>query len=202
MEKKIKKTNRSKKVHVELYDHVIETTFKLAAEQGWRSILLNEIAEAAGLTLSELLKLFPSKTAILNGFQQRTNAIVLASNALEGSSYRDRLFGVLMHRLDILQPYRNAIRVIAKDVAFDPLAVMIHGPQLLSSMASMLEAVGINSGGIDGAVRAKGLMLIYARTLRVWFNDNSPDLSETMAALDQDLARAERFAKILSLKKK
>lgn len=198
MEKSRKRrTNRSAKNKDEPYDHVIDTAFKLAVERGWRSLLLNDIAEAVGLTLAELHKQFPTKTAILNAFQRRTNDCVLASGGVEGSSYRDRLFGVLMLRFDILQPYRDAIRLIARDVAYDPLTTINQCAQLFSSMASMLEAAGINSGGIDGAIRVKGLAFIYAHALQTWFSDDSPDLSKTMATLDRDLDRTERLVGIL-----
>jgi AcrR family transcriptional regulator len=196
MEKKLKKTNHSAKYKADLCDHVIETALKLTAERGWRSLLLKNIAEEAGTTLEELHRQFSTKTAILNAFQQRIDVSVLAS-IIEGSTYRDRLFEILMRRFDVLQPYRDAIRLIARDVGFDPLATIILGPQLFSSMALMLEAAGINSSGLDGTFRVKGLMLIYARALRTWLSDDSPDFSETMATLDCDLARAERLAGML-----
>lgn len=198
MEKNSKrKTNRSAKNKEESYDHVIDTAFKLAVERGWRGLLLNDIAEVAGLTLAELHKQFPTKTKILNAFQRRTNDYVLASGVVEGSSYRDRLFGVLMLRFDILHPYRDAIRLISRDVACDPLATITQCAQLFSSMALMLEAAGINSGGIDGAIRVKGLALIYSHALQAWLSDDSPDLSKTMAVLDRDLDRAERLVEML-----
>ena len=65
-------------------------------------------------------------------------------------------------------------------------------------MSSMLEAAGISSSGIVGILRVKGLILIYMRSLKVWLNDDSQDLSETMATLDRDLARADRLLGMLN----
>src|SRR3546814_10746923 len=48
--------------------HIIDTTFVLVLERGWRDLSLADIAEAAGLPLSKLYPIFGSKQAILEGF--------------------------------------------------------------------------------------------------------------------------------------
>ncbi|MBL4690849.1 MAG: TetR family transcriptional regulator, partial [Rhodospirillales bacterium] len=121
---------------------------------------------------------------------------VLAAGKADGSSARDRLFDVLMRRLDIMEPHRDAVRVLVREAAFDPLAALCRGPQFLCSMAWMLEAAGLNSGGINGAIRTKGLAVIYGCALSAWLGDDSPDSSKTMAVLDRGLARAERLSRI------
>jgi len=40
-------------------------------------------------------------------------------------------------------------------------------------------------------LRSKGLLAIWLATLKVWLEDDSPDLAPTMAALDRNLRRAE-----------
>ncbi|NQV82423.1 MAG: TetR family transcriptional regulator [Rhodospirillales bacterium] len=178
-------------------DRVIDAALRLATERGWRRLSLAEIANGADLTLPEMRALFASKTAILNGFTRRTDARVLAGGKADGSSPRDRLFDVLMRRFDVLEPHRDALRVIVRDVAFDPLAAVCQGAQVLCSMAWMLEAAGLNSSGPVGAIRTKGLMVIYLRTLGAWLGDDSLDMAKTMAVLDRGLARAERLAGIV-----
>ena len=194
MVKKTRKTSRTSKGTAAPGDRVINAALGLAAERGWRGLSLADIAEGAGLTLAEVRTLFPSKAAILQGFTRRTDERVLAAGTADGSSPRDRLFDVLMRRFDVLQPHRDAVRSIVRDVALDPLAAICQGPQLLCSMAWMLEAAGLSSAGIDGAIRTKGLTVVYLRALAAWLNDDSADLSKTMAALDRGLARAERLA--------
>ena len=61
----------------------------------------------------------------------------------------------------------------------------------------MLEAAGIPSDGIAGALRVKGLGVIYLMVFRVWLTDDSADLSRTMAALDARLRQAEQFSNSL-----
>src|SRR3546814_12256290 len=55
----------------DLSRHIIDTAFELARERGWRELPLAEIAEAAGVALSRLHPIFPSKQAILPGFAAR-----------------------------------------------------------------------------------------------------------------------------------
>ena len=197
MAKKKRKKSRASKSKPDPRDQIIDAALKLALERGWRRLAMTEIADAAGLTKAELSRQFSSKPAILNGFQRRTDNAVLALGPADGSSTSDRLFDVLMRRFDALQPHRDAIRVIVRDIACDPLAALCQGPHVMCSMASMLEAAGLKVGGIGGAVRTKGLAVIYMRTLCVWMDDDSADQSKTMAVLDRGLARAECLAGLL-----
>ena len=66
-------------------------------------------------------------------------------------------------------------------------------------MQLMLETVGICSVGFQGELKARGLTIIYANSLRVWLDDESPDLAATMAALDRGLMRAEQIMSLLKL---
>jgi hypothetical protein len=61
-------------------------------------------------------------------------------------------------------------------------------------MTWMLEAAGMETGGLRGAARVAGLSLVYIKGLYSWKNDESPDLAKTMATLDKDLSRAEQLA--------
>ena len=45
-------------------------------------------------------------------------------------------------------------------------------------------------------VRAQGLALLFANVLRTWVDDED-DNTQTLAALDRELARGQRFAGLL-----
>jgi len=174
-------------------DHIIDTAMQLAAEGRWRDLSLAEIAEAAKLPIAKVYPVYGSRQAILDAFVRRIDAAVLAesdADDLEGGA-RDRLFDVLMRRFDALDPYKDAVATVAFDQARDPLAALASACQLRRSMALMLEAAGLASGGARGVLRMKGVALIYLLALRVWLRDESADKARTMAALDQQLRRAE-----------
>ena len=60
-------------------------------------------------------------------------------------------------------------------------------------MQWMLEATNISTGGLRGGLAVKLTAAAYLSTMRVWQNDDSPDLARTMAALDTRLRRIERW---------
>ena len=174
--------------------HVIEVALNLAAEKGWRDLALVDIADAAGLSLAEVYGLYPSKQAILDAYLRGIDRAVLEETEAPEGSAKDRLFDVLMRRLDKLEPHKEGLSRIGEDSARDPLAVLCGLGRLDRSMAAMLEAAGVSAGGLGGLLRTKGLSAVYLRALRAWFRDETTDKSKTMAALDKGLGRAERLA--------
>lgn len=182
-------------------NQAIDAALALAAEKGWNAVSYGEIAKAAGLTIAQLYPIFPSKTAILTAFARRIDEAVLAGIMPEdeGESARDRLFDVLMRRFELLKPHREAVAAIAKDLPRDLIAAACLARQAVTSMNWMLRAAGIEDGGMRGAVRARALAGVYGATMRTWLNDDSAELGKTMAALDRNLSRAERWAGALNL---
>lgn len=175
--------------------HVIDVALKLAADKGWRDLPLADIATAAGMSLARLYDLYPSKQAIIDAYVRDIDRAVLAETVAPEGSAKDRLFDVLMRRLDKLEPYKAGLERIGEDSLRDPLAVICGVGRLERSMAAMLEAAGISASGIAGVLRTKGLSAVYLSALRAWFKDETADKSKTMAVLDRALTRAERAAR-------
>jgi len=172
----------------------VDVALSLAAEKGWRDLALADIAAGAGLSLAELYALYPSKQAILKAYSRKVDMAVLAETENPEGPAKDRLFDVLMRRLDKLDPHKAGLQRIAEDTARDPLAMACSLARLDRSMAAMLEAAGISAAGLAGLLRVKGLSAVYLHGLRAWFRDDSPDKAKTMAALDRALGRADRLA--------
>ena len=162
-----------------------------------------EVAAAANLPLSQVLIPFPTKYTVLNAFQDRVDARMLAAaehfsnDGDEVDDVRDRLFDLLMERFDALAPYRAAMAEIAKDSIGDPGALCFV-PRMARTMARVLEAAGLKTSGPIGLLRAKGLALVYADAFRIWIRDDSEDQAKTMAALDRALRRAEKAMRFLN----
>ena len=174
-------------------DRLVDAALAVAARQGWRSAGLGEIAHEAGLTPAEAYAACRSKPAILLAWHRRIDRAALAGAGAAGEEpARDRLFDLLMRRFDVLQPHRAALRVILRDSFGDP-AALCGVPALLGSMAWMLEGAGVSTAGLRGRLRSKILMGLYFSVLRVFLQDDSADLTRTMAALDRRLRRAESW---------
>ncbi len=179
-------------------ERLVDAALKLAAERSWARVTLGELAQEAGLTLAELHAVAPSKSHIVRAFLRRVDAAVLEGPAPDASEpVRDRLFDVLMRRFDALKPHKAAVSSILDGLSRDPVQALCGWPALLRSMGWMLEAAGLDASGIRGALRAKGLALVWLASLRTFLTDESDDLSATMAALDKALKRAEPFGRAL-----
>ena len=179
----------------------IDAALALAAETGWRKVTLGEVAERSGLALGALLEHYPSKTALLIGFQRRLDQAVLAGidPALGDRPVQERLFDVVMRRLDALAPHKAAISSIVRSGACDLEALVRGGMSWRRSLSLMLEAAGLSSSGPKGVLRREGLALIYLDTLRVWLRDDSADMAATMKTLDTHLRRIARLIDRVSL---
>ncbi|MSO89209.1 MAG: TetR family transcriptional regulator [Rhodospirillaceae bacterium] len=176
---------------LDIDQRIVDAALSLAAETPWSRVSLADIAKRAKVPLSELYALYPSRSAILAAFARRIDSEVLSAKPDGGGEPRDRLFDVMMRRFDALTVRKPAIKSIARSCIGDPITVLCHGRHVVRSMAWMIEAAGIPSVRIAGAVRAHALAAIYARTLRVWLADDGADMAKTMAALDRNLRRAE-----------
>ena len=177
-------------------DRVIDAVMDLAAERDWNDFGITDVATRAGLTLAEFREAFPSKGAALAGFSRRMDAIVLngTTEDLEEEIGRERLFDVLMRRLDAMAPYKLGLESVAEWVRGDVLAVAALNGVALNSMRFMLAAAGMGSEGRTGSIKLQGLVVAWARVLDVWFGDNEPGLARTMAALDRELRRGEKLS--------
>jgi AcrR family transcriptional regulator len=173
---------------------IVEATMKLAAERRFEDITIRDIAAEAGVSLADFRDAFPSKGAVLAGFSRKIDRIVLATplGELAASSKRDRLFDVLMRRLDAMAPYRDGLRGVYEGLRRDPTALIAMNQLTVNSMRFMLEAAEIDSDGPAAALKLQGLALAWARVFAIWLDDAPPDFSKTMAALDRELTRGER----------
>lgn len=178
-------------------DIALDAFLGLIAEKGFADVALRDVAEAADIGLADLYRLYPDKVALAAAFMARIDAEVLAGSPRRSDpeeTARDRLFDVMMRRYDALRPHRTALGAIRRAGTRDPMLALALGPGLRRSMAAMLEAASLSSEGLSGALRQNGLLAIHYAVSRVFDRDDTADLSKTMAALDNRLKMAERWA--------
>ena len=171
----------------------------LLAEHSFEEIGLAEVAGRAGLKLSQLRAEFGSTLAIVAAHIKDIDRIVLAGGDADMAEEapRERLFDVLMRRLEALAPYKEATRSLLRSARRNPGLAFALNAMAVRSQHWMLEAAGIGAHGPKGALRAQGAALLFARVLGVWFDDDEEGLDRTMAALDRGLASAERWSGFL-----
>ncbi len=175
---------------------LIAAAFRLAAEQGWRAVSVAAAARAADLPLARARERFPGRAAILLRFGRSADQLALSDTPAEGTA-RDRLFDLLMHRIDALQAHRTGVLALLHALPGEPPIALLLALATRHSMRWMLQAAGLSTRGLRGEMRVKGMVAVWLWTMRAWRTDETEDLSATMAALDAALRRAEQAAEFL-----
>jgi AcrR family transcriptional regulator len=180
-------------------DKIVAAFMALLAEKRFEEIGFGEIAERSGLTLAKCRAEFGSTLSIYAAHVKELDRKVLAgaSSDMAEEPPRERLFDVLMRRIEVMSPYREATRSLLRSVSCNPgLALALNG-LAVRSQHWMLTAAEIDAAGPRGAIRAQGLAALFAQVLRTWVDDDA-DNARTMAALDRALARGQRWSNMLN----
>ena len=172
---------------------LIAAAFQVAADKGWRSVSVGAAGRAAGLPLARARERFPGRAAVLVRFGRLADQAALAEAPGDGPP-RDRLFDLLMRRIDMLQSHRAGVLALLRALPSEPTTAVLLTRATRRSMRWMLDAAGVPTRGINGELRVRGLLAVWLWTIRAWRSDETEDLSTTMAALDAALRRAEQAA--------
>jgi AcrR family transcriptional regulator len=175
---------------------LLTSAFALLAERGWAGLSLLALAERSRLPLIEVHRQLPDRRAILRALSERVDEAMLEVDRaeLEDLPPRDKLFELIMRRLDALAPYREGLVRLARDARRDPCVLLPIGCRLDRSLRWMQELAGLRAHGLRARLQRRALLAVYLQALRTWFVDENADLAKTMAELDTLLRRVERLA--------
>ena len=176
-------------------DRIIAAFMALLAEKSFEKIGLAEIAGRAGVSLGAMRAEFPSTLAIYAAHVKALDRAVLdgGDGDMAEEPPRERLFDVLMRRIELLAPHKEAVRSLLRSARRNPgLALALNG-LAVRSQQWMLTAADIDASGPRGVVRAQGLAILWARVLRTYVNDEDEGHARTMAELDRALGRGARL---------
>ena len=180
-------------------EKIIAAFMALLAEKRFEQIGFGDISARAGVSLATARTEFGSTLAILAAHMKELDRKVLAGEESDMAEEppRERLFDVLMRRIEAMAPYREATRSLMKSAACNPgLAFALNG-LAVRSQTWMMTAAGIDAAGPRGMIRAQGLAALFASVLRTWVDDEEEGSARTLAALDRALARGQRMAGLL-----
>ncbi len=177
---------------------LLEAAFALIAEAGWHGFSASSLAERTGASLQDIHDLLPTPAALACRLGERLDRAMLAvpSDELLELSPRERLFELLMRRIDALAPFRpGLVRLRAEARAEIELGLAALAG--LDRMAGwLLDLARLPGHGLRGRLARRALMLAYARVFTVWLKDDSPDQDATLAELDRRLDQLERLARL------
>ena len=179
---------------------IIAAFMGLLAEKKPGEIGLNEIADRAGVSLAELRGQFGSWFDIVTAFVKSVDEEVLAGIdvSLADEPVKEKLFDILMRRLDVLAPHKAAIENLGKAAARDGGLALGLNRLAVRSHQWMLAAAGVETSGPGGRLRAQGMAAMFGQVVSVWVKDEDPGLAPTMKALDEGLIRAGRAVRVLN----
>jgi AcrR family transcriptional regulator len=179
---------------------LISALWRVIATHGWPGLTMRRLAAEAGTDTAALRARFPTRLDLLLLHGRVMDHAVLAGTIPgQGGSARDRVFDVLMRRVDAMQPHREGILRLFEDMRRDPALALALAPHIGIAMRWMLEAAEVEAKSCEARLLALGLAGVWLATIRAWARDDSPDMGATMAALDSALDRAERIARPLGL---
>jgi AcrR family transcriptional regulator len=175
---------------------LLRAAFELIAAEGWSRLSLVAAARRAGVEPVAAYRELRSKRALLGALSRRLDEAMLEIEAAElvGLPPRDRVFELIMRRLEALVPFRPGLERLARDAGRDPCLVLATACRLDRSLAWLQDAAGLRTSGLRARIARRVLTAAYLQTLRVWRKDTAPDLGKTMVELDKQLRRVQTFA--------
>jgi AcrR family transcriptional regulator len=180
-------------------ERIVAAFMALLAEKPFERIDLSEVAAGAGVSLGTMRAEFASTLAIYAAHVKQIDRAVLdgVDGDMAEEPPRERLFDVLMRRIEALAPHKEAVRSLLRSVSRDPALALALNGIAVRSQQWMLTASDIHASGPRGLLRAQGLALLWARVLRAFVNDEDEGHARTMAALDRELGRGARLVGLL-----
>ena len=140
--------------------------FELVAERGWARFSFAELARRAGVPLARGLR----RAAGSRGAAARPRPAARRADArpatmaeLDGMTPRERVFELVMRRLDAMAPYKDGLRTLAREAPRDP-ALLAGG--LLQSSAGSAAGCSTPPGPTDGRLIDRGGPARAGRDLR------------------------------------
>ena len=172
----------------------VEAALKLAAENPWGELTLSEIAEEAGLELSEFHGV-ADKRDIAAAVEPMLDKAMSTEPADMDDPPRERLFDVIMLRFEKMEEHRAGLLSLQHWREANPARLAALAKARMNTARWALASAGLDAqGDLPMGLRAVGLAWILARTERAWRKETSADFSRTMAELDKQLREADERA--------
>jgi AcrR family transcriptional regulator len=171
-----------------------QAAFALAERMAWNKIGMGAIARQAELSLPQLLQHAPSKAAIIEDFARdidQAMLLVFEKHPAEGEAH-DRLFDVMLKRLEILAPYKYVVESILKGMRAEPTESLRLVQSATDSVSWMISAARVEEEPAWQGYGRLGLLRLYLRILPIWTKDDA-GMARSMAALDRGLRDLVRF---------
>ena len=181
---------------------LMKYSFDLIEKEGWNSFSFNKLSKSLNIELNFVKNLLKSKQQLLIIFSEYIDEEVMKNvdiNDLKDNSVRDNLFELLMLRFEKLQPFKKSLRILLNDLKSKPGDLKEIYKKIINSLDFYMEISNSKKNFIFDLIKLNSIFLIYSLTFKTWINDESKDMSITMAELDKWLSKAEHYSEKISL---
>jgi ubiquinone biosynthesis protein COQ9 len=165
---------------------------------GWSRAALRTAARRCDISAGEALALFPGGAAdLVAGFSHWADLRMLdrlEALPLDAAHTTDRIAQAIATRLEIVEPWREAVRRALTVLALPqntPLGLRL----LYATVDAIWYAAGDDAADFSFYTKRLSLAAIYAATVLYWLEDRSEGFAETRAFIDRRLAGAARIGR-------
>ena len=162
------------------------------------------LAQHTGHDAAVIRRLFPDlMMAVDHGLRGLDDQVMarLAEDFAEDTDAepREKILEGLIARYEHYAPHKAVIKALNKASVMNPLLATMMVTRLNIASKTILDLAGVDTSGLLGMARVKGLSGVALACQREWFNDDTPDLAVTIRTLDNRLKQAESIAASLMI---
>ncbi|HWK44432.1 MAG TPA: COQ9 family protein [Stellaceae bacterium] len=180
-------------------DALLEATMPNVPFDGWSVVALAAGAKAIGLDPADVALLFPDgpgeAAAAISDWADRRMLERLAGMDLAAMKVRDRVAAGVRARLDVLEPYREAVRR-AMALAASPANAPAAAQAVYRTVDAIWYAAGDAATDFNFYTKRALLAGVYGATVLYWLNDRSEGSADSWAFLDRRLGDIMRLPKL------
>jgi AcrR family transcriptional regulator len=178
---------------------LLKLAFDIVGERGWNGFSFVELSRRSDLSLTDVYAKFPNRGALLEALGARLDSAMLDLDLdeLNEMSPRERVFELIMRRLDAMAPFKAGLAEVGRCGRGCEL-VRPAARNVGRAVTRLLDAAEAPMPSAVAAGARPVLTLIYSRVFNVWLKDDTPDLARTLSELDRRLQQAESLGRFLS----
>lgn len=178
-------------------ERLIDAALVHVAFDGWSDESFRAAAADAGIPLDEARAVAPRGGLDLAvGFHRRADRALfsrLREEDLTDLRYRDRVAHAVCLRLELVAPWREAVRRAAALFAL-PQHAPVGAALVWETADTIWRALGDTADDVNWYTKRATLSVVHATAVLYWLGDDSPDGSRTRAFVDRridDVMRIE-----------
>lgn len=165
---------------------MVQTAWEVVGSYGLTDNVLDKIAEKTGISILEVQEVIPDQTSLILMLMADVFSHIRTSPA-SGLSDQDYLFDMLMQGFDSAETHKFSIKKIWSSIAWKPWVLLPLIPAIQKKLHEMVVELSSSSSFFKKMVSEIGLQVVFLNVFFIWMEDETLDLSKTMACLDTSL---------------